>query len=122
MNQVPERVRVLSAGGNFVRTVTHEAAVRMVREGRATVRRATRNHLKSIASRDVKIGQRLPGCTQLHYHERLADTFSLITLKRAAGGGNFVNWDQGLTFAELRENPNKLVSEATKIARREARV
>lgn len=112
-------VRQTPTGHRFAGLVEGaEAAARLVSDGIATLKGQGRNSVLVLreerAERDGPTGQ---GGSKHTYREVFANG-PIHTLKRPTAGG-YQRWDDGLTFAELREG--KLISQATRDKRRDSR-
>ncbi len=117
------RVRVLTPGHVLIRTCSHREAVRLLRERKALPLWSNRKRHKAIIDPSGRASAQIPGGA-LHTgtNEHLADTLSVRVLLRVDGGApetereafipaHFRNWDQNLTFKELRAG--KFVSAET---------
>ena len=113
-------VRQTEGGYRFVGTVNSaEAAARLVETGKATLKGQGRNAVLVMAEEptpndDGPTGQ---GGSKYTYKETYAR--GPVHILKRVGLGTYERWDDGLTFAELRDG--KFVSQATKDKRRESR-
>ena len=117
-HSTPDRVRVVSPGGHFLRTCTHKEATRLIQQKLARIQRANRVRIRSIIDLGATVDADIPRNTLVTVvREQLRDTLGVYVSKRLTPDGRFVAWDPGLTMAELKAG--KFQSEATRVKRLE---
>jgi hypothetical protein len=104
--------------------ITQERALRLIKDEKAKILAATKTKILAVVDLTQTADQQnLDSKLQTVYRETLSNANSLLTSKRARinglGQAQFIRWDQGLTFTDLRKG--RIESAGTRERRAAAR-